>query len=95
MARQLYLYRDGEWIEAEKAPPKYKTFLISDSLPDVWNPKTMKRYTSKSKYYRETREAGGEIVGNDRSIERREYKSTAGQNLGESLRRAWHQLGGD
>jgi len=95
MTRQIYLYRNGEWIEAERAKPRNQTFLISDHLPDIVNPQNGKRYSSKSKYYADVRALGGEIVGNDPSGLRREYKSSLPkERAGHALYRNWEKLGG-
>jgi len=62
----VFVIRNGELVEKSKAPPKPGTaYIIGDNLPDTWNPLTNKRYSSKSRYYQDTRAAGGEIVGND------------------------------
>lgn len=65
MPKQRYLYRNGEWIEAEKAAPLHHAYLISDALPDVRHPSNGKIYSSKSRYYADTRAMGKEIMGND------------------------------
>lgn len=96
MPRQLFLYRNGEWIEAEKAAPKHQSYLISDNLNDVWNPMTNKRYSSKSRYYAETKAHGGEIMGNDPAGLRKEHRSSRpAEAAGHALYRKWHELGGD
>lgn len=66
--------------------------LIRDGLDDVINPLDGKPYSSKSAYYRKVREAGCEIVGDDRSFAEAtqkpvEIKTPAG--LKDTLKAAW------
>lgn len=61
----VYVLRNGNLVEKHRAAPKHGAFIIGDTLPDTWNPLTNKRYSSKSRYYADTRAMGGEIVGND------------------------------
>ena len=95
MARQVWVYRDGEVVEIEKAAPRQQTYLVSDCLPDVMHPSNGKRYSSKSKYYADTKAMGGEIVGNDSSALKREYKSSRpSEPAGNALYRNWERMGG-
>lgn len=66
MSRKLYIFRNGDWLEIDRHAPRPKRMIIiGDSLPDTWNPMNGKRYSSKSRYYADTKAMGGEIVGND------------------------------
>lgn len=66
MSRQLFIYRNGDWIEVDRYAKRPKRLIvIGDNLPDTWNPMNGQRYSSKSRYYKDVRAAGGEIVGND------------------------------
>lgn len=66
MSRQLFVYRNGNWVEVDRHAPRPKrVILIGDNLPDTWCPSDGKRYSSKSRYYEAVKAAGGEIVGND------------------------------
>lgn len=66
MSRKLFIYRNGDWVECDRYAPRPKrTILIGDNLPDTWNPMTNRTYSSKSRYYADTKAMGGEIVGND------------------------------
>lgn len=90
-----YVLENGDWRSVDIQGPATQIHLISDALPDVWNPRTNKRYSSKSKYYADTRATGGEIVGNDPAGLRREYKSSLPQEkIGHALYRNWERLGG-
>jgi hypothetical protein len=66
MSRKLFIYRNGDWLEIDRHAPRPKRLIvIGDSLPETMNPMNGRRYTSKSRYYADTRAMGGEIVGND------------------------------
>lgn len=68
MARATYVFRDGKLIPKHKAKPlplAGSPMVISDSLPDTFNPVDGKRYSSKAAYYRAVRAAGCEIMGNE------------------------------
>lgn len=64
--------------------------VISDNLDSVLNPADGKRYDSKSKYYRAVREAGCEIVGNER-IEPKTRQYEPGP-VGPDIKRAIEEL---
>lgn len=94
MTRQIYVCRDGDWVEIEKAKPRNQTLFISDHV-DVINPQTGKHFTSKSKYYADVRARGGEIMGNDPAGLQREYKSSQPkERAGHALYRNWERMGG-
>jgi hypothetical protein len=64
--RKLFIFRKGDWVEVDRYAPRPKRLIvIGDSLPETWNPMNGRRYTSKSRYYADTKAMGGEIVGND------------------------------
>jgi len=66
MPRQHYIWHDGDGREIDPLPPPPKRVtLISDTMPTPGTPAPNRRYDSKSRYYADTKAAGGEIVGND------------------------------
>lgn len=60
-----YLLDGGKWRLVSDTGPSKRVNLISDVLPDVRHPSTGKVYSSKSRYYADTRAMGKEIMGND------------------------------
>jgi len=66
MARETFVYRDGEVIPKREAYQRAAgPYVISDHLDGTASPITGKMFDSKSAYYRHVRENGCEIVGND------------------------------
>lgn len=68
--------------------------LIRDHLPDLWCPVDDRQYDSKSAYYRTVREAGLEIVGNER---RESYvappREPSEAEIVQDLKRAYEERG--
>ena len=65
MARIVYRYVDGKFIEASKIEPSQKVHIISDDMPSLVNHADGNRYDSKSRFRRATRAAGCYEVGSD------------------------------
>ena len=95
MSRKLFVFRDGDWREVDRHAPRPKRLIvIGDNLPDTWNPMNGKRYSSKSRYYADTRAMGGEIVGNDSAgtRERKPLKPDI-EPAARTVKRVMEQLG--
>ena len=79
MARKVYAWRDGKFVELTRAEaPKPRTQIITDTMPETWHPCDGKKYDSKSAFRRVTKVFGGEELGNDRpDISAREDSSAS------------------
>lgn len=70
MARKIFVYRDGKFVELSETQretankPKTASF-IQDSMPPTWHPCDGKTYESKSAFRAVTKASGGEELGND------------------------------
>lgn len=65
--------RDGKWRKVTAGGARQSSnYIIRDQLGEgvkgVYNPATMKRYDSRSRYLDDTKAAGCEVVGNDQPI---------------------------
>lgn len=70
-----YVIRDGQLVDKRFAPrqPVARSHLPCpairpDGMSDTWNPATGLLYDSRSAYYRAVKDAGCEIVGDDRAF---------------------------
>lgn len=94
MSRQHYVWHNGDWVEYDRHAPRQKrTILISDSLDYVRHPTTGRRYTSKSRYYADTKALGMQIVGNERPKPKPAIAAHP-EPVGRALYRTWDKLGG-
>ena len=67
MARAVYVFRDGKWIErGELPPPEPRVHVIQDSMPATLNPLTGRMTDSKSELRNEGRARGLVEVGNEK-----------------------------
>lgn len=92
--RQVFVWRDGEWVERHLARPRHAPSVgpsvISDNLDGLLNPADGKRYDSKSAYFRTMRAHGCEV--DDRRYDPKvpEYRPTG---LSDDIRRAMDRHG--
>ena len=98
MARETYVLRDGQLVPKWQAGPLHGDgssgpMIIRDEMDATRSMIDGSLHTSKRGYYKHVRANGCEIAGNERApFERRpEFKP---QGVGESIKRAWEQLGG-
>lgn len=96
MARETYVLRNGELIEKRLAEPLHVAHgsgpnIRPDGMDPIQSQADGRMYDSKSGYYRSVRQAGCEIVGNDRSGygPRPEYRPTG---IGQDIKRSIEQL---
>lgn len=63
---------NGKWVKAREHVSTDSHFIIRDQLGEgvkgVYNPATMRRYDSRSRYLGDTKAAGCEVVGNDQPV---------------------------
>ena len=59
---------DGKWVPVREVAREHSHIVISDTMNPTHNPATGKTYDSKSRYYADTKAAGGVIVGNELSM---------------------------
>jgi hypothetical protein len=92
--RQHYVWHKGDWVEYDRHAPRPKrTILISDSLDYVKHTATGRRYTSKSRYYADTKALGYQIVGNEKPKPKPQIQPHP-EPVGRALYRTWDKLGG-
>lgn len=73
MARAVYVFRDGKWIErGELPPPEPKIHVIQDSIAPTFNPLTGRMSDSKSEIRNEGRARGLTEVGTEPLRQREE-----------------------
>lgn len=60
---------NGQWLSVSETPQAHGPLIIRDQLGEgvrgVWNPATNQTYDSRSRYMRDTKAAGCEVVGSD------------------------------
>lgn len=91
-----YLWRDGEWIEAHRAaplnPPHARgPMIIRDQMDPIACTLDGRMFDSKSVYQRHVKEAGCEIVGNDRAWIDQQPRYEP-QHVGQDVKRAIQEL---
>ena len=69
--RGVWVIRDGELIPKHLAPPLHRKYaesamVIRDSMDATWNPVNGRHYDSKRAYEKAVRQAGCQIVGNEK-----------------------------
>lgn len=89
MARQKYIYRDGELIPAEEAQRVRVHNVITDTMDGTWHPVDGAMYDSKSNFRKTTRAHGYQELGNEKF----EAKKPDRQNIKRSLLDTWDKLG--
>jgi hypothetical protein len=69
-------------------------YTRSDGMSDTWNPVDGNYYDTRSGYERAVKQAGCEIVGNDKGYwnQAREPKAYKPDGVGQSVKDAWDQL---
>ena len=68
MSRALYRWKDGKFIEISKdhaETPRPRVHVISDTIPETWNPVDGKHYESKSRMRQVAKARGLVELGND------------------------------
>lgn len=96
VARQRFVWRNGKCIDVTSGDPQPSprgTILISDSLDYVRHPATGRRYTSKSRYYADTKALGYQILGNEKPKPKPKIQPHP-EPVGRALYRNWDKLGG-
>lgn len=93
-----FVFRDGQLIDKRHAPPMRvkrsslsAPMIISDQLPDTWNPANGQTYDSRSAYYRAVKDMGCEVVGND-SCASRAHVHTEPEGVEQSISDAIDRL---
>jgi hypothetical protein len=106
MIRHRYFYiengqrkeelRDGKWLPVSEVQQAHGPLIIRDQLGEgvkgVWNPATDKRYDSRSRYMRDTKAAGCEVVGSD-NAHRTVPKAKVHEPLHQTIERLNQQKG--
>lgn len=85
MARQTYVFRDGQLVPKETAGPNIRPHVMTDTMDETWHPADGKHYTSKSKFRRVTRAHGCEEVGNEKQYDRREFDRVTKRDVHEAI----------
>lgn len=60
-----YIWHEGQWCEAVRAPPRKRLAIITDGMGPLMHPVTGKVMDSKAAFRAATRAAGYEEVGNE------------------------------
>lgn len=95
MARATYVIRDGQLVEKYLAAPLHDPsaapFVRTDGMDAIRSMADGQVYDSRSAYYRSVRQAGCEIVGDDRGGygKRPEYRP---EGVGQSIQRSIEML---
>ncbi len=102
MARTRYVWRFGELYEADKAPPLPRgprsalpcPAIRTDGMEPLQSMADGQTYDSKSAYYRSVKDAGCEIVGDDRKSFDAGFKDYEPDPVAPDIARAIEELGG-
>ena len=95
MARRVYVWRNGKFIELDlTAPrPERKTpYVITDSMPATVHPCDGRMYDSKSSFRTTTRAHGCTEVGND-NIESPAQDFGSVEEVAKDVAEVWNGLG--
>lgn len=78
MARKVYVWRDGKFLEVTNSNREVtpRTQIMTDTMPDTWHPCDGKKYDSKSAFRRVTKAHGCEELGNDKGDVAERYDSS-------------------
>ena len=77
MARKVYVFRDGKFIEVtNNRDVEPRTQIITDTMKDTWHPCDGKTYDPKSAFRRVTKAHGGVEIGNDKPDVNKRYDSS-------------------
>lgn len=81
-----YVFSEGKIVEKSKAKPKYDIncfgrgpMVVGDEIPARYCDATGRTYTSRSQMYRDIKDSGSVMVGNDYSPSVPEHHSTIGE----------------
>jgi hypothetical protein len=87
--RQVYKRIERHEPQRSHLPRPYTK---SDGMSDTWNPVDGRRYDSKSQYERAVKEAGCEIVGDDKGHWSRSSPEYKPEGVAQDIKQAWDQL---
>lgn len=98
MARTIFVFRDGDWVDKATARPLHLSrdapYVLADGMDPIVSMADGKTYDSRSNYYRDLKARGLEIVGNERgpfdADRKREFQS---HGVEQSIKRAMAQHG--
>jgi hypothetical protein len=87
--RSVYRRIDRKEVARSHLP---SPMIRPDGMGDVWNPVDGKRYDSKSQYERAVKDAGCEIVGDDKGHWSKPAPEYRPEGVKEDIKQAWDQL---
>ncbi len=90
MSRKTYVYRDGKFVEVQRAPYRPRVGLITDTIPETYCHATGRSYTSRSERNLDIKASGATDVDSGYEI-KREVQENFGE-IREDLERAYYDI---